>query len=165
MLFGGYFGTARSRCCRRNDVLARARRGNSRVAGRSCVGADRAALFGSRAGCSSRHGCSSSRSPRWADAAERSSSGCIRILINKYGFDWFNEHVIAPFARRLGTAFWKGGDELLIDGALVNGSARIVGWLGSVMRYAQSGYLYHYAFAMILGLASLLLWLIWRPMI
>ena len=58
---------------------------------------------------------------------------------------------------------WRGGDETLIDGGLVNGSARVVGWLGSVMRYAQSGYLYHYAFAMILGLASLLLWLMWRP--
>ncbi len=43
----------------------------------------------------------------------------------------------------------------MIDDGLVNGSARTVGWLGSVMRYAQSGYLYHYAFAMILGLASL----------
>jgi len=101
--------------------------------------------------------------PSWADAAERRFKWLHSILINKYGFDWFNEHVIAPFARGLGAAFWKGGDELLIDGALVNGSARLVGWLGSVMRYAQSGYLYHYAFAMILGLASLLLWLIWRP--
>jgi NADH-quinone oxidoreductase subunit L len=45
---------------------------------------------------------------------------------------------------------------------MVNGSARTVGWLGSVMRYAQSGYLYHYAFAMILGLASFLLWILWR---
>ena len=58
---------------------------------------------------------------------------------------------------------WQGGDETLIDNGLVNGSARIVGWLGAVVRYAQSGYLYHYAFAMILGLASLLLWLMWRP--
>jgi NADH-quinone oxidoreductase subunit L len=101
--------------------------------------------------------------PGWADAAERRFKWLYSILINKYGFDWFNEHLIAPLARGLGTAFWKGGDEFLIDGALVNGSARIVGWLGSVVRYAQSGYLYHYAFAMILGLASLLLWLIWRP--
>jgi NADH-quinone oxidoreductase subunit L len=103
------------------------------------------------------------KNPGWADAAERRFKWLHSILINKYGFDWFNERVIAPFARGLGTAFWKGGDELLIDGALVNGSARIIGWLGSVARYAQSGYLYHYAFAMMLGLASLLLWLIWRP--
>jgi NADH-quinone oxidoreductase subunit L len=101
--------------------------------------------------------------PAWADAAERRFKWLHRILINKYGFDWLNERVVAPIARGLGTAFWKGGDEFLIDGALVNGSARIVGWLSSVVRYAQSGYLYHYAFAMILGLASLLLWLIWRP--
>jgi len=103
------------------------------------------------------------KNPAWADAAERRFKWLHSILVNKYGFDWLNERVIAPIARGLGGAFWKGGDELLIDGALVNGSARIVGWLASIVRYAQSGYLYHYAFAMILGLASLLLWLIWRP--
>jgi len=101
--------------------------------------------------------------PAWADAAERRFKWLHTILINKYGFDWFNEHIVMPFARGLGATFWHAGDEAVIDGAFVNGSARVVGWLGSVMRYAQSGYLYHYAFAMILGLASLLLWLIWRP--
>ena len=103
------------------------------------------------------------KKPALADSTERSLKWLHTILINKYGFDWFNEHVIAAFARTLGAGLWKGGDEMLIDGAAVNGSARLVGWFSSVMRYAQSGYLYHYAFAMILGLASLLLWLIWRP--
>jgi NADH-quinone oxidoreductase subunit L len=103
------------------------------------------------------------KKPALADSAERSFKWLHTILINKYGFDWFYEHVIAAFARTLGAGLWKGGDEMLIDGAAVNGSARLVGWFSSVMRYAQSGYLYHYAFAMILGLASLLLWLIWRP--
>jgi NADH-quinone oxidoreductase subunit L len=84
-------------------------------------------------------------------------------LVDKFGFDWFYEHVIMVAAQLLGKGLWKGGDEVLIDGVMVNGSARVVGWFSSVMRYAQSGYLYHYAFAMILGLASLLLWLIWRP--
>jgi NADH-quinone oxidoreductase subunit L len=101
--------------------------------------------------------------PAWADAAERRFKWLHTILINKYGFDWFNEHIVMPLARGIGATFWHAGDEAVIDGAFVNGSARLVGWLGSVMRYAQSGYLYHYAFAMILGLASLLLWLIWRP--
>jgi NADH-quinone oxidoreductase subunit L len=101
--------------------------------------------------------------PAWADAAERRFKWLHTILINKYGFDWFNEQIIMPLARGIGATFWHAGDEAVIDGAFVNGSARLVGWLGSVMRYAQSGYLYHYAFAMILGLASLLLWLIWRP--
>ncbi|MGO8829033.1 MAG: NADH-quinone oxidoreductase subunit L [Steroidobacteraceae bacterium] len=103
------------------------------------------------------------KNPAWADAAERRFKWLHTILVDKYGFDWFNEHVIVPCARGLGSGLWRGGDETVIDGGLVNGSARIVGWLGSVMRYAQSGYLYHYAFAMILGLASLLLWIIWRP--
>jgi NADH-quinone oxidoreductase subunit L len=70
--------------------------------------------------------------------------------------------VIVAGSRLLGGGLWRFGDQLVIDGAAVNGSARVVGWLSSVMRYAQSGYLYHYAFAMILGLASLLFWLIWR---
>ncbi len=103
------------------------------------------------------------KKPELADAAERRFKWLHTILVNKYYFDWFNEQVIVPAARALGTGLWRGGDETLIDNGLVNGSARIVGWFGSVMRYAQSGYLYHYAFAMILGLASLLLWLLWRP--
>ena len=98
----------------------------------------------------------------WADAAERRFKWLHWILVNKYGFDWFYEHVLVAGARLLGGGLWRFGDQAVIDNGLVNGSARTVGWLGSVMRYAQSGYLYHYAFAMILGLASLLMWLLWR---
>ena len=100
--------------------------------------------------------------PALSDAAEAKFSWLYTILVDKFGFDWFNEHVIMPGARLLGGGLWRVGDQLVIDDGMVNGSARTVGWLGSVMRYAQSGYLYHYAFAMILGLAALLLWLIWR---
>jgi NADH-quinone oxidoreductase subunit L len=100
--------------------------------------------------------------PTLADAAQARFKWLYTILIDKFGFDWFNEHVIMAGARLLGGGLWRIGDQLVIDDGLVNGSARTVGWLGSVMRYAQSGYLYHYAFAMILGLAALLLWLIWR---
>jgi NADH-quinone oxidoreductase subunit L len=100
--------------------------------------------------------------PSLADAAEARFKWLYTILIDKFGFDWFNEHVIMAGARLLGGGLWRVGDQLVIDDGMVNGSARTVGWLGSVMRYAQSGYLYHYAFAMILGLAALLLWLIWR---
>jgi len=101
--------------------------------------------------------------PALADSAERAFKWLHTILTEKYGFDWFNENVIAAGARALGSGLWRFGDQELIDDGMVNGSARLVGWFSSVMRYAQSGYLYHYAFAMILGLASLLLWLIWRP--
>jgi NADH-quinone oxidoreductase subunit L len=100
--------------------------------------------------------------PALADAAQTRFKWLYTVLVDKFGFDWFNEHVIMVGARMLGGGLWRFGDQLVIDDGLVNGSARTVGWLGSVMRYAQSGYLYHYAFAMILGLASLLLWLLWR---
>jgi NADH-quinone oxidoreductase subunit L len=100
--------------------------------------------------------------PALADAAEARFRWLYTILVDKFGFDWFNEHVIMAGARLLGGGLWRVGDQLVIDDGIVNGSARTVGWLGSVMRYAQSGYLYHYAFAMILGLAALLMWLIWR---
>jgi NADH-quinone oxidoreductase subunit L len=86
--------------------------------------------------------------------------GIYSVLENKYGFDWFNEHIVAGGSRVLGRLFWRAGDQLLIDGLLVNGSARSVGWLATVTRRVQTGYLYHYAFAMILGLAGLLAWLL-----
>ena len=101
--------------------------------------------------------------PSLADSAERSLKWLHTILVDKYGFDWFNQNVIVAGARALGGGLWRFGDQDIIDNGFVNGSARLVGWFSSVMRYAQSGYLYHYAFAMILGLASLLAWLVWRP--
>jgi NADH-quinone oxidoreductase subunit L len=102
------------------------------------------------------------RNPAWADAAKRSLNWLYDLLDNKYYFDWFNENVIAPLGRGVGRLFWKGGDEILIDGVLVNGSARSVGWTAAVVRHVQSGYLYHYAFAMIIGLSALLAWWLLR---
>jgi NADH-quinone oxidoreductase subunit L len=78
--------------------------------------------------------------------------GAYELLVNKYYLDRFNEVVFAGGARLLGTALWKGGDVGLIDGLAVNGSARVVGWLARLTRPLQSGYIYHYAFAMIIGL-------------
>jgi NADH-quinone oxidoreductase subunit L len=77
------------------------------------------------------------------------------ILENKYGFDDFNEVVFGGGSRGIGAGLWKGGDVALIDGLMVNGSARLVGMVSAVVRHVQSGYLYHYAFAMILGLLAL----------
>jgi NADH-quinone oxidoreductase subunit L len=78
------------------------------------------------------------------------------LLDNKYYMDRFNEVVFAAGARLLGRAFWQGGDVNVIDGAAVNGSARLVGWFALLVRRAQTGYIYHYAFAMLLGLAAVL---------
>jgi len=95
-------------------------------------------------------------------AAIKARTGFInRILENKYFFDWFNENVLAAGARLLGRGLWKGGDAAMIDGAVINGSARLVGGLASVVRVVQSGYLYWYALVMILGVVSLMTWQLW----
>jgi NADH-quinone oxidoreductase subunit L len=78
------------------------------------------------------------------------------LLENKYYMDWFNENVLARGARMLGTGLWKGGDQTLIDGAIVNGSWKLVGLVSGLVRRAQTGYLYHYALVMILGLFVLM---------
>ncbi len=83
------------------------------------------------------------------------------VLENKYYLDWFNENVLARGARALGTGLWKVGDQTLIDGVLVNGSWKAVGWVSGVVRRFQSGYLYHYALAMILGIFVLMTYFVW----
>jgi len=83
-----------------------------------------------------------------------------RLLVNKYYFDWFNENVVAVGVRNFGSGLWKRGDEVAIDGVLVNGTARAIGAIAAIVRQVQTGYLYHYAFAMIIGLSLLLGWLL-----
>ncbi|WP_395137650.1 NADH-quinone oxidoreductase subunit L [Schlegelella aquatica] len=85
----------------------------------------------------------------------------VRIMENKYYMDWINENVFAAGARLLGRGLWKGGDVGLIDGLVVNGSARVVGWAASVVRLFQSGYIYHYALVMIVGIFALTTWQLW----
>lgn len=85
-----------------------------------------------------------------------SASAVHRILLDKYGFDRFNDWFFAGGARGTGKMLWKVGDVAIIDGFFVNGSAKFVGWWSQIIRQLQSGYLYHYAFAMILGLLALL---------
>ncbi|MDP2706277.1 MAG: NADH-quinone oxidoreductase subunit L [Burkholderiales bacterium] len=87
----------------------------------------------------------------------------VTILDEKYGFDRFNDWFFAGGARALGTGLWQRGDVGIIDGWFVNGSARMVGWSAGVIRRVQSGYIYHYAFAMIIGLLLLLTVLLWWP--
>jgi NADH-quinone oxidoreductase subunit L len=87
------------------------------------------------------------------------------LLDNKYYMDWFNENVLARGARLLGVGLWKGGDEAVIDGGMVNGSARGVAWVSSVIRWIQTGYIYHYAFAMLLGVIVLMTYFVSWPML
>jgi NADH-quinone oxidoreductase subunit L len=87
--------------------------------------------------------------------------GLYNLLDRKYYFDDLYIKGFAAWGRNIGTALWKRGDQFLIDGVLVNGTASSVGKLAGVMRQLQSGYLYTYAFAMIIGLTMFLGWLIW----
>ena len=82
------------------------------------------------------------------------------ILEEKYGFDRFNDWFFAGGARLLGRGLWKGGDQVLIDGVMVNGSAGTVGWISGLVRLIQSGRIYQYAFGMIFGVVTLLTF--WR---
>ncbi|MBC7468463.1 MAG: NADH-quinone oxidoreductase subunit L [Ramlibacter sp.] len=85
-----------------------------------------------------------------------------QLLENKYYMDWFYENVVARGARLLGNGLWKGGDQGVIDGVIVNGSWRLVGRIASAVRWLQSGYIYHYAFGMILGVLVLMTYFVWH---
>ena len=161
VLFGGYFGRSIF-VLPANDVTAKV--------GEDFGGAVSFALHGlvsppfllAAAGVATAWLCFLWR-PALADAAARRFRFLYRILSEKYYFDWFNENVVAPLTRAVGTGLWKGGDEGLIDGAMVNGTAEGIGRFGSVLRRVQSGYLYSYAFWMVIGLAVLLGWYLSHP--
>ncbi|MEY4730461.1 MAG: hypothetical protein RL020_1619, partial [Pseudomonadota bacterium] len=80
------------------------------------------------------------------------------LLDNKYYFDKFNDWFFANGARKLGSGLWRFGDVTIIDGLMVNGSAKLIGWFSTVARRGQTGFIYHYAFVMIIGVAAFL-WL------
>jgi NADH-quinone oxidoreductase subunit L len=85
------------------------------------------------------------------------------LLDNKYYMDKFNEVVFGAGARLLGRGLWNFGDRTLIDGLFVNGSAKLVGWFSIITRAFQTGYIYHYAFTMIVGIALYLGYLLLLP--
>ncbi len=98
------------------------------------------------------------RQPAWPEWIKQRAGLLYTVLERKYGFDDFYQLVFARGARGLGRALWRTGDMRLIDGLAVNGTARAVDWVSGVIRQTQSGYIYHYAFAMIIGLVLLMTW-------
>ncbi len=94
-------------------------------------------------------------------AIKRAFQPIYTLLENKYYMDWFNENVIARGTRALGTGLWKGGDQGIIDGGIVNGSWKLVGRISSAVRWMQTGYIYHYAFAMLIGIFVLMSYFVW----
>jgi NADH-quinone oxidoreductase subunit L len=99
--------------------------------------------------------------PALPAAIKRAFGPVYRLLENKYYLDWINENIVARGARALGTGLWKGGDQALIDGAVVNGSWKLIGRISGVVRWLQSGFIYHYAFAMLLGIFILMTYFVW----
>ncbi|MEJ2453894.1 MAG: NADH-quinone oxidoreductase subunit L [Candidatus Thiodiazotropha sp.] len=100
------------------------------------------------------------KNPAIADKVKSIAAPIYTLLDKKYWFDEVYQAVFAGGSRGLGKFLWLAGDRGLIDGLAVNGSAYSVGWLASIVRHVQTGYLYHYAIAMILGLLLLLTWFI-----
>ncbi len=94
-------------------------------------------------------------------AIKRNVMPIFNLLENKYYLDWINENILARGARMLGTGLWKGGDQALIDGLVVNGSWKVVGAIAGIARKLQTGYLYHYALVMILGIFVLMTYFVW----
>jgi NADH-quinone oxidoreductase subunit L len=81
-----------------------------------------------------------------------------QMLLNKYWFDEFYSWAFAKGARVLGGSLWRRGDQSIIDGFVVNGSARMVERVSRLAKAFQSGYIYHYAFAMLIGVFALVTW-------
>ena len=99
--------------------------------------------------------------PDLPDAIAKKLSGVYTLLDRKYFFDDLYIKGFAAGGRAAGKFLWQKGDELVIDGIIVNGTAHSIRRLAGVLRQLQTGYLYHYAFAMIIGLTSLLAWILW----
>jgi len=97
----------------------------------------------------------------WPAAIQKVLQPLHTLLDHKYYLDAFNEQVLARGARWIGTGFWRWGDQALIDGAVVNGSWRWVNRVSVWVRKGQTGYLYHYALAMIMGVFLLMTWFVW----
>jgi NADH-quinone oxidoreductase subunit L len=96
------------------------------------------------------------RRPDLPDVISKKAGLLYTVLVRKYGFDELYQWLFGNGAVLFGTGLWKGGDVAVIDGVFVNGSARAVGWFATVVRQLQSGYIYRYAFAMIIGVLVLL---------
>ncbi|MBS0506381.1 MAG: NADH-quinone oxidoreductase subunit L [Proteobacteria bacterium] len=99
--------------------------------------------------------------PALPAAIKRMFQPIYTLLENKYYVDWINENIIAAGIRCLGVVLWKGGDQAVIDGAVVNGSWKLVARFSAAVRRVQTGYLYHYALLMILGVFALMTYFVW----
>ena len=98
----------------------------------------------------------------WPEKIRQASGPLYTLLDRKYFFDEFYSWLFAGGARALGNGLWKFGDVKVIDGFFVNGAARVIGSTAMLVRKFQSGYIYHYAFTMIVGVFVLMSWWLYR---
>jgi NADH-quinone oxidoreductase subunit L len=154
LLFGGYFGSAIA-VAPAHDVLAQIGRDFHGIVAMMIHGFVTPPLWLAVAGLVTAWYLYLVR-PDLPDAIKERFKLIYTILDRKYGFDEFNDWFFSGGARLVGGGLWKGGDVAVIDGVMINGSARVVGWVASIVRTLQSGFIYHYAFAMIIGILVLL---------
>ena len=154
MLFGGYFGNAIA-VAPAHDVLAQMGQDFNGIVAMMTHALGTAPFWLAVAGIAA---------AAWLYLLRPDLPGLIKdkagvlytILERKYGFDEAYQRLFGDGAVRFGTGLWKGGDVAVIDGVFVDGSARAVGWIAMLVRTLQSGFIYHYAFAMIIGILVLL---------
>lgn len=158
VLFGDYFGDAIV-VNQANDVLGKLAEGYHGIQGFILHGISGPAFWLAMAGLFSAWFIYMKK-PVIAEVAYNKLAVLRVIMERKYFMDDLYIKVFAAGGRLLGRGLWKGGDVAVIDGVIVNGSAKVVGVLAGIVRHVQTGYLYHYAFAMILGLLGLLSWVI-----
>ena len=163
VLFGGYFGSSIA-VAPAHDVLAQLGKDFHGVPGMIAHGFTTPPLWLAVAGLVTAWYLYLVR-PDLPGAIQRRFRLIHTVLDRKYGFDEFNDWFFSGGARLVGGGLWKGGDVAVIDGVMINGSARAVGWIASIVRTLQSGFIYHYAFGMIIGILVLLTmisyWLFW----
>ncbi|MBL4762354.1 MAG: NADH-quinone oxidoreductase subunit L, partial [Gammaproteobacteria bacterium] len=158
LLFGDYFGDA-IKVLPAHDVIAQLREGFHGPLAFIVHGVQSMPFFLAMAGLLSAWFVYLVK-PSIAELAKQRFSILYQVLEKKYGCDEFNQKVFATGSLKLGRLLWVKGDRSLIDNMLVNGSARVVVWFSETLRLLQTGYMYHYAFAMILGLLALLAWVV-----
>ena len=161
MLFGDFFAGS-IHVAPENDVLGRLGEGYTGIMGFIAHAFMVPALYLAAAGVFAAWFIYMKR-PDIADKTAQRFGWLHRFMLNKYGFDDFNERFLAGGSRLLGGKLFKYGDQTVIDGWLINGTANMVGRIAGRVRKVQTGYLYHYAFAMIIGLCAVLGWLVLKP--
>jgi NADH-quinone oxidoreductase subunit L len=154
VLFGGYFGDAIV-VSPEHDVLAALGRGFHGVPGMMVHALSTAPFWLAVGGIATAVYLYLVR-PDLTDVIKNRFGLLYTVLDRKYWFDELYSWLFAGGARLVGTGLWKGGDVAVIDGVIVNGSARLVVWFAGMIRRVQSGFIYHYAFTMIIGVVVLL---------